>query len=254
MRKLPLTMFPEPSRGLTIGSTDEVVQLIRDWIDTARLQEDDRLPTERALADHFEINRNVVRRAFMQLDRMGLISRHVGRGTFVGRRKTPPPLAAIDDGSPPLRHLDVSPAAILQMRVLIEPQIVALAVSNARQVDIEAIERLIDEAAGVATLERLMQLDIEIHLALARATHNDLIIEVAKIVAAARTGTILRRVNRLSLSVPERAGQILELRGVLDALRARDPASAVHSVEASLLRTARMFSLMAQMELLPDLE
>src|SRR5271170_3121619 len=98
----------DPHAAEAISTVDGVIQLVRSWIDTAKLKEGDRLPTERALAEQFKLNRNLVRRAFLQLDRMGLINRHVGRGTFVGaaRHPTPPRGAA--------KATDYSPAAILQ--------------------------------------------------------------------------------------------------------------------------------------------
>src|SRR5579885_2386057 len=90
MAESPETDIPAPGIG-PISTVDGVVQLVRSWIDTAKLKEGDRLPTERALADQFNLNRNLVRRAFLQLDRMGLINRHVGRGTFVGAARQPVP-------------------------------------------------------------------------------------------------------------------------------------------------------------------
>ncbi|MBI3515427.1 MAG: winged helix-turn-helix transcriptional regulator, partial [Proteobacteria bacterium] len=82
-------MAPAPLRPDEITSVEGVIQLVRSWIGTAKLKAGDRLPTERALAEQFNLNRNLVRRAFQQLDRMGLINRHVGRGTFVGTARQP---------------------------------------------------------------------------------------------------------------------------------------------------------------------
>jgi len=88
-----------------------VIQLVRSWIDTAELKEGDRLPTERALAEQFSLNRNLVRRAFQQLDRMGLINRHVGVAPSLARAATETMRGAV-------RSADYSPAAVLQTRLM----------------------------------------------------------------------------------------------------------------------------------------
>src|SRR6185312_5707076 len=110
-----------------LTSVEDVIQLVRDWITSAKLKEGDRLPTERALAEQFNINRNQVRRAFLELDRQGLINRHVGRGTFVGSAPRRAPVIGAPRGPAAEPAPDYSLAAILQARSMLEPRIVQLA-------------------------------------------------------------------------------------------------------------------------------
>ena len=235
-----------PTPPEAISTVDGVIQLVRSWIDTAKLKAGDRLPTERALAEQFNLNRNLVRRAFLQLDRMGLINRHVGRGTFVGAPRRPEPLRG-EEGS-----ADYSPAAVLQARLMIEPRIAALAVSNATQSDLRALEALIEEAGAIEARHRLDSLGIAFQQALAEATHNDLIVAIASDIAAARTTLAPGPGDQLTVSPEERAAAIEEFRAVLDAMRLRDPAAAAQAARRSLIRSTRAFSLLARMELLPE--
>jgi DNA-binding FadR family transcriptional regulator len=230
-----------------IATVEGVIQLVRSWIDGAKLKEGDRLPTERALAEQFNLNRNLVRRAFMQLDRMGLINRHVGRGTFVG---APRATAAPARGG--IKATDYSPAAILQARLMIEPRIAALAVANATQADLRALEALIEEAGAVEARHRLDVIGVVFYQALAGATHNDLIVDIAAEIAGARSGTALGPADQLTVPAEERAAVTEEFRAILDAMRARDPTAAALAVRRSLIRSTRAFSLLARMELLPE--
>jgi DNA-binding FadR family transcriptional regulator len=242
----PDAPHPDAPRPDAISTVDGVIQLVRSWIETAKLKEGDRLPTERALAEQFNLNRNLVRRAFLQLDRMGLINRHVGRGTFVGApRRSEPARGAVP--AP-----DYSPATVLQARLMIEPRIAALAVANATQGDLRALQALIDEAGQVEARHRLDAIAIGFYRALAAATHNDLIATIASAIATARTGVGLAPTDQLTVAPAERAATIEEFRAVLDAMRARDTAAAAQAVRRGLIRSTRAFSLLARMELLPD--
>jgi DNA-binding FadR family transcriptional regulator len=237
---------PDAHRPEEITTVEGVIQLVRSWIDTAKLKEGDRLPTERALAEQFNLNRNLVRRAFLQLDRMGLINRHVGRGTFVGMAPTPEPARGA------AKPNDYSPAAVLQTRLMIEPRIATLAVANATMGDLRALEALIEEAATVEARHRLETIAIAFGQALAAATHNDLIAALAGAIAGARAGVALGPSDQLTVAPEERDATIEEFRAILAAMRARDPAAAAQAARRGLLRSTRTFSLLARMELLPD--
>ncbi len=75
--------------NLTIKSTGKVpiyVQVeeqIRSLIAAGRLRPGDRLPTIRELATELRVNYNTIARAYLDLDREGIISTQQGRGTFV---------------------------------------------------------------------------------------------------------------------------------------------------------------------------
>lgn len=247
-------MQPLPSSGQgeresqEIASVESVIQLVRNWIESAQLRQGDRLPTERALAEQFNLNRNLVRRAFLQLDKMGLINRHVGRGTFVGGS---PPRGAAPAAPLPQRE-DYSPAAVLQARTMFEPRIASLAVANATSADFRALEELLVDLAAAETYERVDHLSIAFGEALAAAGHNPLITSIAAEIAAARRATLSRRADRITIPPEERQIAIDELTRVLEAMRSRDPAAAAAAVRTTLIRASRSFSLMARMELLPE--
>src|SRR3954468_24509298 len=81
----------EPTDDLVAHSEHphDALERVREFL-TAAVKEGayapgSRLPTERELATRFSASRAIARRALSELEKEGLIERHVGRGTFVAR-------------------------------------------------------------------------------------------------------------------------------------------------------------------------
>jgi GntR family transcriptional regulator len=62
-------------------------QILEQAISSGVLAVDDKIPTEAALCERYDVSRTVVRQALSDLERTGLVSRHKGRGTFVASPK-----------------------------------------------------------------------------------------------------------------------------------------------------------------------
>src|SRR5439155_26016795 len=94
-----------------------------------------KLPTERDLVERLSAPRSAIRRALEVLEHEGVIVRHVGRGTFLAEGPAPP-----RPGAPP----DTSPAEIMQVRLVLEPPVAALAARVATQADPDRLRRCLD--------------------------------------------------------------------------------------------------------------
>ncbi|MFZ0269849.1 winged helix-turn-helix domain-containing protein [Caulobacter sp.] len=66
-----------------------IADSIADAIDAGQDKLDDRLPTERDLAEQFGVSRPPVREATIALEMMGVIETIRGRGAFVSARVRP---------------------------------------------------------------------------------------------------------------------------------------------------------------------
>jgi len=83
---------PDPTlirRPAYLSLADQFARAIHD----GRLQNGERLPTHRALADQLKLSVQTVSRAYEELIRRGLVSGEIGRGSFVQtqRREPEPP-------------------------------------------------------------------------------------------------------------------------------------------------------------------
>ena len=65
----------------------QIVDQIRYGIASDRLMPGEQLPTVRELAVHLQINPNTVRKAYSELEILGILDTQQGTGTFVGHQQ-----------------------------------------------------------------------------------------------------------------------------------------------------------------------
>ena len=128
-----------PDLNLVSGSAGITARL-RKAIVEGNYGFNERLPSERDLAEYFGASRGTVREALRRLQQLNMVSRQVGSGTFVTYREMSGKVA-ISEVTSPLELIDV--------RFGIEPQIVRLAVANATLVDIERLRTALDQVESV---------------------------------------------------------------------------------------------------------
>lgn len=136
------------------------------------LKEGFKLPTEQQLARELRVSRSVVREALRILDVMGYVKIKKGPqgGIFVSNLYHKP----ITDS---LRHLTsnghITVDHIFDVRLQIEPFIVAEAARNAKKSDIKKLSALIEDASvHLDDAAYLKSKDMEFHLLLAQASGN----------------------------------------------------------------------------------
>jgi DNA-binding GntR family transcriptional regulator len=81
-------MFIHLNRASHIPIYLQIKESVRSLIEKGTLRAGERLPSTRQLSAELGINRMTVDAAFSQLEADGLITSHVGRGTFVNRPAT----------------------------------------------------------------------------------------------------------------------------------------------------------------------
>jgi GntR family transcriptional repressor for pyruvate dehydrogenase complex len=208
--------------------SSEIAAHLERLITTGRLGPRTKLPPERELAEHFAVSRPTLREALLELEHKRLVERRQGRGTIV----LDPPRDAWD-----LRAMTASsaPEYIAELRYSIEPSIARLAALRATPSDLLQVRNAIVGADEHLREEVSMEVDIEFHMALARASHNPL---MAALVASTTEWT---REERLSThSSPE--WRRLSVHGhneILAALEARDPDGAERAMADHLLDVRR---------------
>jgi len=150
----------------------KIVEQVRDLIKEGRLKPGDKLPPEQVLAEKFGTSRPSVREALSALEILGITESRGGKGNFIKNNFHFPLYEQ------KLRELEEeeSPFELLEARKAVEIEIAELACKKATLEDIEAISKSLNEMKGaVSNIPRMMELDGEFHLNIARAAHNNLL-------------------------------------------------------------------------------
>ncbi|WP_127088933.1 FadR/GntR family transcriptional regulator [Aquabacter cavernae] len=138
-----------------------------------------RMFTERRIAEEVGLSRATVRSALDNLERAGLVSRQVGRGTFVARAVREGNLF----GGLPVRP---SPSQLMEFRSLVEPQLADVLVLSASDEALDSIARLVLNSRGAKDWRETEAVDTAFHGALCRATGNPLFTALADLMTIAR--------------------------------------------------------------------
>ncbi|HYH31011.1 MAG TPA: FadR/GntR family transcriptional regulator [Pseudonocardia sp.] len=212
-----------------MGSAEaQVADLIEREVREGRLGPGARLPTERQLAERASASRTAVRRALAMLEAQGRIVRHVGRGTFLAPVRPDP--------AGPLPVPSTSPAEIMAVRLLIEPQTMPLAATAATPEDFAEMERCLRGGEEHQQQEEFEHWDVAFHRALAVATHNTLLIQIYDIVNDARHHPLWGRLKQRSFTSARCGEYIRDHRDIYEALLDRDGAAAHAAMRTHVLR------------------
>lgn len=177
-----------------------------------------RLPTERDLCATFGVSRSGLRRVLAELREQGLITQKVGSGTYVAEKS-----GKADTGAGRFLAVpSVSPAELMEARLLLEPMLVDLIVNNATTADFDRLEDCCARAEAAQTLEAFEKLDSELHEQLALATQNALFISVFRLMAEIRESGEWGFLKQKVLTAERRAALQKEHRQIVAALRQRD--------------------------------
>ena len=149
---------------------EEVVSQIHELIREGKLKAGDQLPSERELAETFQVSRTSVREALRALEAAGLVVSRTGAGNFVAE-------LPVESLVAPLAKLLIEEkdalADIFEMRKLIEPHIASLAAERATKRDIERMKKILDKQKDeISQGGTGVEADAEFHFTIGRATQN----------------------------------------------------------------------------------
>ena len=227
--------FDLTSRTSSDALYQKIVEQIRQWIMQGKLKDGDPLPSERELAQIFQVSRVPVREALKVLEYLGVIQNVRGKGMFVCK---------VD-----LMHLfhqvgfiirEEDPASILhqlfEARRILEGEAAALAAERRTEEDLFQMERAIlalkhDIAAGKET----EQVSLEFHKALIAAAHNEILIDLYRSLMEMLQFSI----HRSHASEQRRKISLEEHRAILEQIRERAPSEARKAIQQHLQRADR---------------
>ncbi|MFL1874148.1 FadR/GntR family transcriptional regulator [Hansschlegelia beijingensis] len=198
----------------------QVEQELLEIVEKCRLSDGGRLPPERELCAAIKVSRGTLRKALDSLEAKGLIWRHVGRGTFAGKvLAARTNLIEIADTT--------SPWELMELRLMIEPQIARLAAMRASQTEITHMRHCLEKSEAAHDPDTYEIWDSTLHRAIAEAAHNRLVLSVFETVNELRKLTAWGRLREQIVSPPGRLEHwLLQHRAFVDAIASRDPGRA----------------------------
>jgi DNA-binding FadR family transcriptional regulator len=199
--------------------TKGVLTELASYIERTGLEQGDRLPPEREIAQRLGVSRPLVREALGRWSALGLVETINGRGTYLRAPIAPdqqPVVFVINPERETLLHT-------LEIRRALEPEAAALAASRATPDQIDALDALlvkVEEAyrvAGDAPDE-----DWAFHQAVYRASGNPMFIQLIDGVRG-----LFHRFWENPLGRPDFARRgLTHHRTLVERIRARDPVGA----------------------------
>jgi GntR family uxuAB operon transcriptional repressor len=157
----------ENSIKATSGAA-RIFSKIRSAIINGEYNFNERLPSERDLAEQHGVARGTVRNALDQLEKAQMVRKKFGSGTFV----------CYDNR---FEHEDIaeetSPLELIETRLAIEPHIIRLVVSNANNREIRKLEEALENVLHARQdPNSFSSADEAFHLTLANCSQNPLLI------------------------------------------------------------------------------
>jgi GntR family transcriptional repressor for pyruvate dehydrogenase complex len=206
----------------------DIVEQLHKLVRQGALKHGDRLPSEREMAEQFNVSRSSVREAIRSLELQGLVVSKPGAGTFINTENLDSMVALI---ASTLSSGEDTLQDIFEMRHLLEPQIAALAAERATREEVQGMREILEEQQQqIARGESGVEADTAFHFALASATHNSALVKVVSAVE-----DILERSRDRSLQEPGRPQRSLTSHGqILQMVQAGDAAGARQAMEHHL--------------------
>lgn len=208
--------------------SDDIVQQVMKQISSGNLQPGQRLPSERELCKQFQAGRSSLREALRCLSIMGVLTARVGEGTMVAT-----------DGN---KFLDT----VMEWRVitgrydlinLMEVRLALEGLAAASAAERADAEELVEMEALVARMrdalhdyKRFGALDLEFHLAMARASRNQALLDMLTMIRAQlaqAVATVLKLKDALPLT-------LVEHEAIVKALLRRNPEAARKAMQIHL--------------------
>lgn len=221
-------LLNEPSFSIRSRSGDLVDRLGRDIV-SGRISEQVILPREEELAEAAGVSRTVVRDAIRMLAAKGLVETRTKRGTIVRGRAE---WHLFD--SDVLRWMGADGQRrvmddLVELRQVIEPAAAHLAATRATPEDIERMREACNRMAHhVTDKNSFLNADVEFHIAVLEASHNEAIAQLAQAVKIA-----LLHAFRQSIRVQDATRVALPLhQAVYESIRSGNPLAATNAMAA----------------------
>lgn len=206
---------------------EQAAEALRELIKEKNLTAGDKLPTEMELAEILGVGRNTVREALRMVASRNIITIRHGAGSFVSEKygvaDDPLGFYWMEDGYQLTKDL-------LQLRIILEPPLAALAAQNASEEEVARLEQIL------VVLETLMERredytekDMEFHVQIANCCHNGVVANLFPVISK---GVL---VFAGEVGETEYQQTLVSHRRIFEAIKERKPMEAEQAMQFHLL-------------------
>ena len=211
-----------------------IINELSERIVAGEWQPGDYLPPQKALAAELGVGVSTIREATQVLVSLGMVESRPGKGTWVRERPAEDDAPA---GTLRLRLSELQASTVFETRLVIEVPMTEYAAERATAEDIAAIQcALQDMERAVADIDVFARADLAFHLAVARASHNDLLAQFYQL-ASQLLADVIEELDRLP-GVQEEA--MAAHRSLAHAIERHDVQGARESALGHLGRIGRL--------------
>ncbi|MFU0500584.1 FadR/GntR family transcriptional regulator, partial [Acinetobacter baumannii] len=203
-----------------------IVQQLGLKIVSGEISENAKLPSEVDLCEEYKVSRPVFREAIRVLNAKGLTYSRPKIGTVVRPKEEwhlldPDVLFWLIQTTPEHEFFKT----LSTVRRVLEPELAYIAASTANEEDIERIKQAYEGMEKATTVEEFIEPDIQFHLAIAKATHNDLLAYMSKMLVL----PLQQSIQVTSLRPNLQGHSLPRHKAILTAIENKDPLSARHA-------------------------
>jgi len=168
------------------------------------------------MATKLRVARSTLRTALAELEANGDIWRHVGKGTFVGKRPT-------EEREVFTLPADMTnPFEVMEVRLILEPRIADLAAHRATVSDIAFMKQCLEKGEAARDTETYEMWDGALHRAIAEASRNTLLLALFNAVNAIRDHTVWGELKEATLNESRRRRYSTQHQNLVLAIERRD--------------------------------
>lgn len=219
MPRTPAKSRTQPDTRITA----KLIGRIKGMIATGAISPGSKFPPERGLAREFGVNRASVRQALKVLEIMGVLSQHVGDGTYLSA-------SAETILNEPIDFLvlldDLSQHELFETRLMMEPELTARAADRATTEDLSALRNAIFSMERSKTTRERLNADLAFHEAIFRASGNRICHLLFKGIHHTLLMSMGQLSERVSLDQP-----LMFHRRIYTAIRKRNPEEARRAMQ-----------------------
>ena len=192
-----------------------VAERIKELVRDGAYPPGSRLPGERDLAEKLGVSRVTVREAQIALEAVGMLDIRVGSGVYVLRKSSESASALPDVGA----------FELTEARSAIESEAAALAAATITEEELDQLDQIVERMDTDTDPDGPLEADADrdFHLAIARATKNNAMLETVERLWCIRTEKPEVRQAYDSICGMNPQKRLKEHRDIAVALRKRDP-------------------------------